>query len=148
MNFKNHKKYFTRKSYWNSFIKYSYWIWCRPHRYRFDQPDPDAGGQGHRNSGHLCLVIIRPERQTTDGFFRKSGQNPESEFWKAEKTWQIKFGLTDTSQDFPENPDKNETRIGHRQCCPSTSAPTSIKRTRDPRTCPDLTGDGAFIIFL
>ena len=26
-----------------------------------------------------------------------------------------------TGQDFPENQDKNETRTGHRQCCPATS---------------------------
>ena len=28
---------------------------------------------------------------------------------------------TDTGQDFPENPEKNETRTGHGQCCPPTS---------------------------
>ena len=31
---------------------------------------------------------------------------------------------TDTGQDFPENPDKNET--GHGQCCPPTSASEGI----------------------
>ena len=29
---------------------------------------PD-GGQGNRKSGHLCLVLIRPDRHTTDSFF-------------------------------------------------------------------------------
>ena len=28
---------------------------------------------------------------------------------------------TDTGHDFPEDPDKDETRTGHEQCCPPTS---------------------------
>ena len=42
----------------------------------------DIGGQGQRKSGQLCLVHIRPDRQTTDrGFLKirtKSGQRTES----------------------------------------------------------------------
>ena len=62
----------------------------------------DVGGQGQRKSGQLCLVLVRPDRQTTDRFFlkirtksrqrtesrqknpdrktsdRKSGQNPDT----------------------------------------------------------------------
>ena len=30
-----------------------------------------AGGQGQRKSGQLCLVLVRPDRQTTDTIFRK-----------------------------------------------------------------------------
>ena len=37
-------------------------------------PVKDAGGQGHRNSGQLCLVVVRPDRRL---FFEKSGQNRE-----------------------------------------------------------------------
>ena len=36
-----------------------------------------VGGQGHRKFGHLCLVFVRPDRQTWDSFYRKSGQNPD-----------------------------------------------------------------------
>ena len=39
----------------------------------------DVVGQGHRKSGQLCLVLVRPDRQTTDSFFfENSGQNPDS----------------------------------------------------------------------
>ena len=31
----------------------------------------DVVGQGHRKSGQLCLVLVRPDRQTTDSFFSK-----------------------------------------------------------------------------
>ena len=63
----------------------------------------DVGGHGQWKSGQLCLVLIRPDRQTTVSFFLKSGQQ------------------TDTGDDFPEIPNKNETRTGHGQCCPPTS---------------------------
>ena len=33
---------------------------------------------------------------------------------------------TDTGQDFPENPDKNETRTGHGLCCPPTSGTSRL----------------------
>ena len=32
---------------------------------------PDVGGQGQRKSGQLCLVLVRPDRQTTDKVFLK-----------------------------------------------------------------------------
>ena len=38
----------------------------------------DIGGQGQWKSGQLFLVLVRTDRQTTDSYFLKSGQNPES----------------------------------------------------------------------
>ena len=65
---------------------------------------PDVGGQEQRKSGQLGLV--RQDRQTTDRVFltirTKSGHRTESR--------QTEYGQTDTGQDFPESPDKNETR--------------------------------------
>ena len=58
----------------------------------------EVGGQGQWKSEQFCLVL---------------GQNPDS--WK-----------TDTGHDFPENPDKNETRTGHGQCCPLRSGSETI----------------------
>ena len=149
--------------------------------------ESDVGGQGQRKSGQLCLVLVRPDRQTADrvflrnpdkirtadrietdrvrtdrhrkAFFSKnpdriqtadkietdrtrtdrhrtacfpkirteSGQRTESRQTESGQTdtWQkilTESGQrTDTGQDFPENPDKNETRTGHGQCCPPTS---------------------------
>ena len=57
----------------------------------------------------------RPDRQTTDSFFLKSGQNQRTE------TRKKKYGQTDIGLDFLENTDKNETRTGHGQRCPPTS---------------------------
>ena len=35
----------------------------------------DFDDQGQWNSGQLCLVLVRPDRQTTDTFFLGCGQN-------------------------------------------------------------------------
>ena len=35
----------------------------------FSMNSPDVGGQGQRKSGQLCLVLVRPDRQTTDRVF-------------------------------------------------------------------------------
>ena len=84
-------------------------------------------GQGHRKSGQLCLVpvLVRSGRQTTDSVFSKipdSGQNRDRQN-ADRKTSDRKSGQqTDTGHDFPEIPDKNETRTGHGQYCPPTSA--------------------------
>ena len=84
--------------------------------------DPDVGGQGHWKSGQLCFARVRPDRQTMDSFFSKirteSGQRTESR--------QQKSGQTGIGHDFPENPEKNETRTGHGQCCPLTSGWTVL----------------------
>ena len=78
--------------------------------------------QGQRKSGQLCLVLVRPDRQTTDRVFlkirTKSGQRTESR--------QEKSGQTDIGQHFPEKPDKNDTRTGHGQLCPPTSDKRSL----------------------
>ena len=87
----------------------------------------DVVGQGHRKSGQLCLVpvLVRSGRQTTDSVFSKipdSGQNRDRQN-ADRKTSDRKSGQqTDTGHDFPEIPDKNETRTGHGQYCPPTSA--------------------------
>ena len=36
-------------------------------------------------------------------------------------------GQTDTAHDFPENPDKKETRTGYGQCSPPTSGFSFVK---------------------
>ena len=59
----------------------------------------DIGGQGQRKSRQTESV----QTDTGQKIRTESGQQ------------------TDTGQDFPENPDKNETRTGHGQCCPPTS---------------------------
>ena len=33
---------------------------------------PDVGGQGQRKSGQLCLVLVRPDRQTADRVFLRN----------------------------------------------------------------------------
>ena len=98
---------------------------------------PDVGGQGQRKSGQLCLVLVRPDRQTTDRVFlkirTKSGHRTESRQTESGQTdtgqkIRTESGQqTDTGQDFPENPDKNETRTGHGQCCPPTSGNKNIE---------------------
>ena len=62
-------------------------------------------------SGQLTELRQTESGQTETGqkIETESGQQTESE------------QQTDTGQDFPENPDTNETRTGHGQCCPSTS---------------------------
>ena len=67
------------------------------------------------------------QTDTRQPFSLKSGQNPDSGQIRDRQnldrqTPDRKSGQqTDTGQDFPENPDKNETRTGHGQCCPPTS---------------------------
>ena len=70
-----------------------------------------------------CFPKIRTESgKRTESRQTESGQTD---------TWQkilTESGQrTDTGQDFPENPDKNETRTGHGQCCPPTSASKNTK---------------------
>ena len=45
-----------------------------------------------------------------------TGQTDNGQFFSKIRIEQ----LTDTGYDFPENPDKSETRTGHVQCCPPT----------------------------
>ena len=69
-------------------------------------------------------------------FFRKfrteSGQRTESRQTKsgqkdiAQSFLQKSGQQTDSGHDIPENPDKNETRTGHGQCCPPTSDSYSL----------------------
>ena len=71
---------------------------------------PDVGGQGQRKSGQLCLVLVRPDRQTPDRVFlkirTKSGHRTESR--------QTESGQTDIGQDFlqnsGQNPDSGQNR--------------------------------------
>ena len=55
---------------------------------------------------HILCSLVRPDGQTTDMFFLKSGQNQEADRYRTR---------------LSEDPDKNETRTGHEQCCPPTS---------------------------
>ena len=67
----------------------------------------DVGGQGQRKSGQLCLVLVRPDRQTPDRVFlkirTKSGHRTESR--------QTESGQTDIGQDFLQNSGQNPDRI-------------------------------------
>ena len=69
----------------------------------------------HRTA--FFLKIRTESGQRTDSRQTKSGQTDTGQKIRTESGQQ-----TDTGQDFPENPDKNETRTGHGQCCPPTSA--------------------------
>ena len=61
---------------------------------------------GQKDIGQSFFTKIRTEtRQRTESRQTESAQ-------------------TDTGHDYPETPDKNETRTGHGQCCPPTSAYT------------------------
>ena len=44
---------------------------CRRRNQRSSDKDTEK-------SGHLCLVFVWPDRQTTDSFFRNFSQNPDS----------------------------------------------------------------------
>ena len=52
----------------------------------------------------------------------ESRQTESGQTVTGQKIWTETGQQTDTGQDFPESPDKNETRTGHGQCCPPTSA--------------------------
>ena len=104
--------------------------------------NPDVGGQGQWKFGQLCLFVVR---QTTDGFFLKSGQNLDRKirtnshrttfFSKLPdrigqriESRQTESGQTDTGRKIrtadryrTRNPDNNKTRTGHGQCCSPTS---------------------------
>ena len=91
----------------------------------------------------LCLVLVRPNRQTSDSIFykiperiltadsiltadrieterirtdRHQTENPDR-IWTADRHWTR----------FSEKLDKNETRTGHGQCCPPTSDEESFR---------------------
>ena len=78
----------------------------------------------------IRTVRLSESRQWTD-LWGKSGQTADSKI-RAESGQQ-----TDTGQDFPENPDKNETMMGHGQLCPQTSAHKLTHKTefRNFRPC-------------
>ena len=69
------------------------------------------------------------QKDSGQRFFIKSGQNPGADRISTDRNWTAFFlkirtesgQQTDTRPDFPENPDKNETRTGHGQCYPPTS---------------------------
>ena len=64
--------------------------------------EPDVGEQGHRKSGRLCLVLVRPNRQL---FFENSGHNPDSGHNRDRQNADRK-----TSDSlFYKNPDKIQT---------------------------------------
>ena len=95
----------------------------QPSKAKNYDPVQDVGGQGQRKSGQLCPVLVRPDRQTADRVFlkirTKSGQRTESRQTESGQTdtrqkIRTESGQqTDTGHDYPENPDKNETRTGH-----------------------------------
>ena len=60
---------------------------------------PDVGGQGQQKSGQLCLVLVRPDSQTTDRVFLK--------IQKADRIEKEKSGQTDIGQDFLQNSGQN-----------------------------------------
>ena len=109
----------------------------------------DVRGQGQWKTGQLWLVLVRPERQTTGSFFfiirtdrhrtgfftkfrTESGQRTKPRQTDTGQKIRTESGQqTDNGHDFPENPDKNETRTGHRQCCP----PTSVSRWHCHQHC-------------
>ena len=76
-----------------------------------------------RHQTAFFLKIRTESGQRTDSRQTESGQTDTGQKIRTESGQQ-----TDTGQDFPENPDKNETRTGHGQCCPPTSAWNSLRR--------------------
>ena len=71
---------------------------------------------GQTDNGGFFSKIRTESGQRTDSRQTESGQTDTGQKIRTESGQQ-----TDTGQDFPENPDKNETRTGHGQCCPPTS---------------------------
>ena len=114
------------------FVKNLCWSLYNSESFEMMVSESDVGGLGHRKSGQLCIVLVRPDRQTTDNVFfleirTESGQLTESRQTESGQTdtgqkIRTESGQqTDTGHDFPENQDKNETRTGHGQYCPPTS---------------------------
>ena len=70
----------------------------------------DVGGQEQRKSRQLCLVLVRPDRQTADRVFLR---NPDitrtADRIETNKirTDRYRTENTDTGNNFPENSDKN-----------------------------------------
>ena len=62
-------------------------------------------------------MIVRTE----SGQLTESRQTESEQTDTGQKTQAESGQQTDTGHDFSENPDKNETRTGHGQCCPPTS---------------------------
>ena len=72
---------------------------------------------GETDTGQSFFLKIRTKSgHRTESRQTESGQTDTGQKIRTESGQQ-----TDTGQDFPENPDKNETRTGHGQCCPPTS---------------------------
>ena len=102
---------------WSLWVNFTWINRLELPEWNFQNPD----GQGQFKSGQVCLVFVRPDRQTTDSFFviwiesgrrtdriwTESGPNGDSRQNRDKKFWQTH-----------EIPDKNETRTGHGQRFP------------------------------
>ena len=65
---------------------------------------PDVGVQGQRKSGQPCLVLVRPDRKTTDRVFTKfrtkSGQRTESRQTESgQRIWIVSGQRTESRQE-------------------------------------------------
>ena len=90
----------------------------------------DVGGQGHRKSGQLCLVLVRPDRQTTDSVFSKI---PD----RIRTADRIEIDRIRTDRHRTENPDRIRTADRHRT---RFSGKSGQKRDKD-RTRTELSAD-------
>ena len=72
---------------------------------------------GQTDNGQFFSKIRAESSQLTESRQTESGQTDIKQKIQTESVQQ-----TDTGHDFLENSDKNETRTGHGQCCPPTSA--------------------------
>ena len=73
-----------------------------------DIESPDSSLAGWTELSRQLTKSRQTESRKTDRIRTESGQQ------------------TDTGHDFPENPDKNETRAEHGQCCPLTFASNEL----------------------
>ena len=67
---------------------------------------PDVGGQGQQKSGQLCLVLVRPDRQTADRVFLR---NPD----KTRTADRIETNKIRIDRHLTENPDRIQTAVRH-----------------------------------
>ena len=92
------------------------------HFFKKSGQNPDSGQdrdkkiRTDRHRTAFFLKIRTESRQLTKSRQTESGQTDTGQKIRTESGQR-----TDTGHDFPENPDKNETRTGHGQYCPPTS---------------------------
>ena len=108
---------FRMVHFWNSFLGNTIyeeedcfkWTYCKDCGiYRWVRVcTADVGGQGHRKSGQFCLVLVRPDRQTTDSGFSK---NPD----RIRTADRIETDRIRTDRHLTENPDRIQTADSHR----------------------------------